>query len=83
MWHCGVVVIITAQLHSTKSELRFWAGSNPAHSVSEICNGENLSQWCRVEIRSKHLLPVNHSTKAIHHRQEKHFQEKLSILLEL
>ena len=29
-WCCGVVVIITAQLHSTKLELKFCAGSNPA-----------------------------------------------------
>ena len=38
----GVVVITTAQLHATKSELRFCAGSNPAHSVSEIRDGEDL-----------------------------------------
>ena len=39
--HHGVVVIITAQLHSTKPELRFCAGSNPAFGMSEICNGED------------------------------------------
>ena len=39
--HC-VVVIATAQPHSTKPELRFCAGSNPAHGVSEIHNGEDL-----------------------------------------
>ena len=39
---CGVVVITTAQLHSTKPELRFCAGSNPARGVSEICDGEDL-----------------------------------------
>ena len=38
----GVVVITTAQLHSTKPELRFCAGSDPARSVSEICDGEDL-----------------------------------------
>ena len=37
-----IAVITTAQLHSTKSELRFCAGSNPARVVSEIHNGENL-----------------------------------------
>ena len=47
----GVVVITTAQLHSTKTELRFCAGSNPAHGVSEICDGEDLWQWSRLEIR--------------------------------
>ena len=38
----GVVVIITAQFHSTKSELRFCTGSNPAGGMSEICDGEDL-----------------------------------------
>ena len=38
----GVVVITIAQLHSTKPELRFCAGSNPAHGVSEIRDGEDL-----------------------------------------
>ena len=38
----GVVVITTAQLHSTKSELRFCEGSNPVCCVSEICDGENV-----------------------------------------
>ena len=38
----GVVVITTAQLHSTKPELRFCAGSNPARGVSEIHDGEDL-----------------------------------------
>ena len=38
----GVVVITTAQLHSTKPELRFCAGSNPACGVSEIRDGEDL-----------------------------------------
>ena len=38
----GVVVITSAQLHSTKPELRFCTGSNPACSVSEIHDGEDL-----------------------------------------
>ena len=42
---CGVVVINTAQLHSTKPELRFCAGSNPARGMSEIRDGEDLRQW--------------------------------------
>ena len=41
-WRPGVVVIITTQLHSTKPELRFCAGSKPARSVSEIRDGEDL-----------------------------------------
>ena len=37
-----IVVITTAQLHSTMPELRFCAGSNPARDVLEIRNGEDL-----------------------------------------
>ena len=53
---CGVVVITTAQLHSTKPELRFCAGSNPARGVSEIRDGEDLPQWSRLEIRLNAFL---------------------------
>ena len=42
MWRRGVVVITTAKLHSTKTELRLCAGSNPAYCVSEIRDGEDL-----------------------------------------
>ena len=41
-WRRGVAVIITAQLHSTKPELRLCTGSNPARGVSEIHDGEDL-----------------------------------------
>ena len=47
----GVVVITTAQPHSTKPELSFCAGSNPARGVSEIRDGEDRWQWSRLEIR--------------------------------
>ena len=40
-WRRGVVVITTAQIYSTKPELRFCAGSNPARGVSEIRDGED------------------------------------------
>ena len=36
---------------STKPELRFCAGSNPAHGVSEIRDGEDLWQCSLLEIR--------------------------------
>ena len=42
MWRRGVVVASTAQFHSTKLELRFYAGSNLARGVSEIRDGEDL-----------------------------------------
>ena len=38
----GVVVVNIAQLHSTKPELTFCAGLNPAHGVLKIRNGEDL-----------------------------------------
>ena len=63
---CGVVVITTAQLHSSKPELRLCAGSNPVHGVSEIRDGEDLLQWSQLEIRLR-LSSVNHTTKIIHH----------------
>ena len=50
---CSAVIIFTAQLHSTKPELWFCAGSNPAHGVSEIHEDEDLWQWSRLEIRLK------------------------------
>ena len=50
-WCRGVVIITTAQLHSTKPELRFCAGSSPARGMSEIRNGDDLWQWFRLEIR--------------------------------
>ena len=42
MWRRGVVVITTVKRRSTKPELRFCAGSNPARGVSEIRDGEDL-----------------------------------------
>ena len=47
----GAVVITAAQLHSTKSELRFCSGSNSASNMLEIRDGEDLSQWSRLEMR--------------------------------
>ena len=51
MWRRGVMVVTTTQLHSTKPELRFCAGSNPARGVLEIRDAEDLWQWSRLEIR--------------------------------
>ena len=41
-WRRDVVVITAAQLHSTKPELRLYAGSSSARGVSEIRNVEDL-----------------------------------------
>ena len=50
-WRRGVVAITTAQIHSTKPELMFCAGSNPACGVSAIRNGEDLWKWFQLEIK--------------------------------
>ena len=46
-----LLVITTAQLHSTEPELKFCAGSNPARGVSEIRDSEDFWQLCWLEIR--------------------------------
>ena len=38
-------------VHSTNPELRFCTGSNPAHGMLEIHDGEDLWQWSLLEIR--------------------------------
>ena len=41
-WCRVVVVITTAQLHSTKPQLTFYTGLKHVYSVTEISDGENL-----------------------------------------
>ena len=70
VWRRGVVVITVAQLHSTKPELRFCAGSNTARGVSEIRDGEDLLQWSRLEIRlnafRRSSIPQKNKKNTIH-----------------
>ena len=40
--YCVAMVTTTAQLYSTEPEIRLWAGSNPARSVLEIRDDEDL-----------------------------------------
>ena len=61
---CGVVVITTTQLHSSKPELRFCTGSNPACGMSEIHHGKNLTVTLA---GNKAKWPVNHTTKTNNH----------------
>ena len=42
LFKIGVMVITTAQLHSSKPKLRFCAGSNPDRNMSKICDDEDL-----------------------------------------
>ena len=67
------MVITTAQLHSTKPELRFCAGSNPARGVSEICDCEDLWQWPRLEIRlnafRRSTIPQKQFSSSFHNKK--------------
>ena len=62
-YFCTPPTPTTAQISSTEPEVRFWAGSNPAHfllkvkillasthHIWEVCDGENLRQCYRQEI---------------------------------
>ena len=42
LWGRGALVITTTQLHLTKPELRFCAGSDPAGGVQKIPDVEDL-----------------------------------------
>ena len=66
LWGRGAVVITTAQLHSTKHELRLCGGLNSPRSVSEICDGEILSEILTMVPtgnKAKRPSSVNHTTK--------------------
>ena len=67
LWRRGVVVLTTAQLHLTKPELRFCAGSNPARGMSEIRDGEDFCQWSQLEVRLQ-----KYTTKTILHHHHHH-----------
>ena len=66
-WRRGIVVTNTVQLHSTKPELKFCAGSNPVCNVSKICDVADLWQWFRLEIRLNAFRRSNHTIKIIYH----------------
>ena len=65
---CGVVVITAAQLHSTKSELRFKSCSRRVGdsrwwvSLTMVTAGN----------KAKRFLSVNHTTKTLHHHHLHH-----------
>ena len=70
-WRHGVVVITTAQLHSTKPELRFCAGSNPARRVGDSRWWGSLTM-VPAGNKAKSLSSVSHTTKTIHHHHHHH-----------
>ena len=71
-WRCGVGVITTAQLHSTKPEIRFCAGSKScSRRVRDSQYWGSLTRFLAGN-KAKHLSPVNHTTKAIHHCHHRH-----------
>ena len=63
--HCDIVVTATAQLQSTKPELRFCEGSKPAHSMSNLHWWEYLATVL-VGNKDEVLVLVSHSAKTTH-----------------
>lgn len=65
------MVVTTAQFHLIKPELRVCAGLNPAYSMSEISNCEDLQQWSQLEIM---LIAFRRSTvlQKIHDHHHHH-----------
>ena len=61
-----VVLINTTVQHSRKIELRSRAGSNYAHGLSEIRDGENLWPCYRLKIRLNAFVQSTIQQKAIH-----------------
>ena len=49
--HRGIVVFTTILIDLTKPKIRFCTDSNHAGGVSEICDGEIVRQWSRLETR--------------------------------
>ena len=64
-WRRGVVDITTAQLHSTKPGLRFYASTNPARRVGDSRWRGSLTM-VPAGNKAKRLSSVNHTTKTIH-----------------
>ena len=56
------------------------SNSAQAQTVLEICDGENLWQWFRLEIRRKHLSSVKHTIKTIHHHHDHHHHHYNNII---
>ena len=57
------MVITTAQLHSTKPELRFRTGSNPARGLLEIPDVANVLTMVPTGNEAKRLSLANHTIK--------------------
>ena len=66
-WRCSVVVITTAHPHSSKPDLRFCAGSNPALQWSRL-EIIRLNAFCRSTI-------PNHHHHHHHHRHHHHLSK--------
>ena len=79
IWHRGVVVITTTQLHSTKPKLWFRIGSNPARGVSEIRDGEDPLPMVPAGNKAKSLSAVNHIIKTIHYHEKHRVQNSTNV----
>ena len=57
------MVTIIGQSHAKESKVRFRSSPNARYSLLQVCNIENLHQWCLLDIRLTKILSVNNSQK--------------------
>ena len=72
--------ITTAQLHSTKPEPRFCAGSNPAHGLSDICGGGGYLTMVPAGNKAQYFSSVNYTTKSHQKLQPNMSKSRLYLL---
>ena len=83
IYYRAVVVITAAQLHSTKPEPRFCAGSNVALGVSGDSRWWGSLTMVPTGNTAKHLSSLNHTTKTILHHHHHYINIiKMRYLLE-
>ena len=73
LWRSSAAVNTAGQIYLTKHKLRFCASTNPTGGVSKICDGHNLQQCSRLEIRLIVFCRSTITQKQFIHHQHYHF----------
>ena len=73
LWRSSAAVNTAGQIYLTKHKLRFCASTNPTGGVSKICDGHNLQQCSRLEIRLIVFCRSTITQKQFIHHQYYHF----------
>ena len=74
-----MVVTTTAQLYSTKPELRLHAGSTPARGMSEVRDGEEQWFWLEITLNAFCWSTILQKTFHHHHHHHHHHQREKAI----